>query len=159
MDRNHKSLTSFYISPPLLRVIVIVAPILFVVGVGLLEDRVLEPTLPDVWAHVIATVIVAAGVLVFARSVFALLERAYQRLEEQNEELRALTDTETRRVEEWKALFELGREVTASPDLQGLLDSVVSRAKRLLNADVALLMLLSPDGSHLQMAAHAGLRT
>ena len=159
VDSDHKSLISFYINLPFLRMMAIVAPILFVVGVGLLGDRVLEPSLPDVWAHVVATVIVAAGVLVFARSVFALLERAYQRLEEQNEELRALTDTETRRVEEWKALFELGREVTASPDLQGLLNSVVSRAKRLLDADVALLMLLSPDGSHLQMAAHAGLRT
>jgi signal transduction protein with GAF and PtsI domain len=39
-----------------------------------------------------------------------------------------------RRSEEWKALIELGRDVTASPDIKRL-QSTVSRARKLLNAD------------------------
>ncbi|MFQ6019194.1 MAG: GAF domain-containing protein [Dehalococcoidia bacterium] len=64
-----------------------------------------------------------------------------------------------RRAAEWKALFELGEEVTASPELQGVLDSAVERARSLLGTEIATLMLLSPDGGELHMAAHSGLRT
>ena len=70
-----------------------------------------------------------------------------------------LYEAEQRRAEEWKALFELGRAVKASPDLQELLDSVVSQARRLVNTDIAVLMLLDSDGHMLRMAAHQGLRT
>ncbi|MDO8616850.1 MAG: GAF domain-containing protein [Dehalococcoidia bacterium] len=67
-------------------------------------------------------------------------------------------EAEQQRAEEWKALFELGQQVSASPDLQELLDSIVARARRLLQTDMAALMLLSgPDT--LVMAAHDGLRT
>src|SRR3990172_11115275 len=70
-----------------------------------------------------------------------------------------LYEAESRRAEEWKALFELGRQVAASPDLQGLLDSIVSRARKLLDTDVAALMLLTGDGASLHMAAYEGLQT
>jgi signal transduction histidine kinase len=70
-----------------------------------------------------------------------------------------LYEAEQRRAEEWKALFELGRAVKASPDLQELLDSVVSQARRLVNTDIAVLLLLDSDGHMLRMAAHQGLRT
>ncbi len=70
-----------------------------------------------------------------------------------------LYEAESRRAEEWKALFELGRQVAASPDLQALLDSIVSRARKLLSTDVAALMLLTGDGANLYMAAHEGLQT
>jgi len=68
-----------------------------------------------------------------------------------------LFEAETRRAQEWKALFELGREVTASPDLQQLLDSVVTRARQLLGTDLAALMLLTSDGAALQTAAESGM--
>ncbi len=70
-----------------------------------------------------------------------------------------LYEAERRRGEEWKALFELGEEVTASPDLEALLNSVAERANRLFGSDVAALMLLDPGGEELQMVAHQGLRT
>ena len=64
-----------------------------------------------------------------------------------------------RSAEEWKALFELGRDVTASPDIQQLLQSTVSQARRLLNTDMAAVMLLSADRTYLRMAAYDGLET
>src|SRR4030067_623893 len=57
------------------------------------------------------------------------------------------------------ALPGLCEEVTAAPDMQGLLNSIVVRAKDLLGTDVAALMLLSLDGSELDMAAEIGLQT
>jgi len=69
-----------------------------------------------------------------------------------------LYENERRRAEEWKTLFELGEEVTAGPDLQALLDSIVERARLLLRAEVAVLMLLDTDGQGLRLAAHSGIR-
>ncbi|MEX0799771.1 MAG: GAF domain-containing sensor histidine kinase [Dehalococcoidia bacterium] len=70
-----------------------------------------------------------------------------------------LYEAERRRAEEWKALFELGEEVTASPDLGGLLGSVVEKARALLETEVAVLMLLSAEGDELEVAAESGLKT
>jgi two-component system sensor histidine kinase DevS len=70
-----------------------------------------------------------------------------------------LYEAERRRADEWQALFDLSREVTVSADLKELLDSVVQRATKLLSADLGLLMLLSPDGGSLRIAAQVGLRT
>ncbi len=70
-----------------------------------------------------------------------------------------LYEVERRRADEWQALFDLSREVAISPDLRELLDSVVQRATRLLSADLGLLMLLSPDGRSLRIAAQTGLLT
>jgi len=159
-------LASFYVSLKVLRVIAIIAPVAFAVGVGLLTDRVLEPSMAEHWAHLIATVMIGVGAFVFAIFIFALLNRTYRQLEQQKEqlerqavELQSATEATRQQAEEWKSLFELGREVTASPDLKGLLHSIVSRAKSLLNTDIAALMLLTPDGEYAYMTAHAGLRT
>jgi signal transduction histidine kinase len=70
-----------------------------------------------------------------------------------------LYEAEQQRADEWQALFDLSREVAVSADLRELLDSVLQRATRLLSADLGLLMLLSPDGRSLRIAAHAGLLT
>ncbi len=70
-----------------------------------------------------------------------------------------LYEEATRSAEEWRALFELGRDVTASPDISQLLQSTVSRARRLLNTDMAAVMLMSPDRTNLRMAAYEGLET
>lgn len=70
-----------------------------------------------------------------------------------------LYEEATRSAEEWRALFEMGREVTASPDLDELLQSTVVRARALLNTDAAAILMLTPDGERLVMTAHDGLRT
>jgi hypothetical protein len=106
------------------------------------------------------------GGVIFSSFIFWLLGVVYGHIVEQNRELerralelRQLSEAERSRAEEWKALFELGEEVTASPETQGLLDSIVVRARSLLQTDVAALMLLSPDGRQLDMAAQSGLQT
>ena len=143
-----------------------VAPVMFAVGLALIYDLVLDPSLQDHWAPVLATLAVAIGAFAFATFIFSLLDRIYRQLEEQRQrlerqaaELRVLAEAERRRTEEWRMLFELGQEVTASPNLEGLLNSVVTRAKELLSTDVSLLMLISPDGKELRTAAHVGLIT
>lgn len=68
-----------------------------------------------------------------------------------------LYEGQQRRTEEWKALFEMGREVSTSPDLQRVLDSTVARARRLLGADAVALMLLRSRDT-LEIAAHEGLQ-
>ena len=161
MAKNPKNLLSL----GSLRLVAIVAPVAFAVALGLTTDLVLEPTLSTFWSGAIATAVVAVGAVTFSFFIFRLLRDVYGRIDEQNrelersaDELRKLTEAERARAEEWKALFELGEEVTASPDVEKLLDSIVQRARKILNTDVATLMLVSPDGEGLRLAAHAGLR-
>ncbi len=70
-----------------------------------------------------------------------------------------LYETERRRAEEWKALFDLSRQITYTPALPQLLNSVVSRATRLLDSEIGILMLLGADGTTLRVAAQTGLHT
>jgi signal transduction histidine kinase len=149
-----------------LRVLAVLGPIVFALALGVSTDLILEPSLPGVWPWVVATLIVAAGAVIFSSFIFWLLHRLYGRVDEQNRELeqnarelQTLTEAERLRAEEWKALFEVGEEVTASPDVEGLLNSIVVRAKALLDADVAALMLLSAGDREVTMAAHSGLQT
>src|SRR3990170_3033740 len=144
MTRNSKNLLGL----GTLRLLAILAPIVFAIALGLSTDLILEPALPGYWPAVVATVIVAAAAVIFSFFIFWLLRAVYGRIDEQNRELersarelQKLTEAERLRAEEWKALFELGEEVTASPDVEGLLNSIVVRAKALLNSDVAALML------------------
>ncbi|OFX31733.1 MAG: hypothetical protein A2Z07_09910 [Armatimonadetes bacterium RBG_16_67_12] len=59
------------------------------------------------------------------------------------ERLRALVEDLTRRETEAQALYEISREVLSRPDLEGVLESIVAHARRLLGADVAVLCLAS----------------
>ncbi len=122
----------------------VAAPLAFVLGLGALLHLVLFPALPDAAAFTVAGSLATLGIVAFASTIFSVLERMQGQLE--------------RRAAEWRSLFELGQEVTASPDLEGLLDSVVERARHLLQADVAVLMLLDPAGEELRVAAQRGLR-
>ncbi len=149
-----------------LRLLAIVAPVAFALALGLTTDIFLNRALPGLWPEIVATLAVVVGAVIFSYFIFWLLRGVYGRIDEQNRELersarelRELSDLERSRAEEWKALFELGEEVTASPDMQGLLDSIVVRAKDLLHTDVAALMLLSAEGRELEMAAQSGLQT
>lgn len=164
--RNGKNLLSFELSLGTLRLLAILAPIVFAIALGLSTDLILEPALPGFWPATVAILAVMVGAVVFSLFIFWLLRGVYGRIEEQNRELehrarelQRLTESETARAEEWKALFELGKEVTASPDVEGLLNSIVVRARDLLGTDISALMLLSTDGHELSMAAHSGLRT
>src|SRR3970040_634747 len=149
-----------------LRLLAVVGPVAFALALGLTTDLFLNDVLHGLWPEIVATFIVAVGAVIFSSFTFWLLRGVYGRIDEQNRELersarelRELSELERLRAEEWKTLFELGEEVTASPDIQGLLNSIVVRAKHLLDTDVAALMLLSAGGSELNVAADSGLQT
>jgi two-component system, NarL family, sensor histidine kinase DevS len=67
-----------------------------------------------------------------------------------------LYEAERQRAGEWKALFNLSREVTFSANLNALLDSVIQRATGLLASDLGLILLLAPDVGTLRVAAERG---
>ncbi|MEE8345727.1 MAG: GAF domain-containing protein, partial [Dehalococcoidia bacterium] len=164
--RNSKNLLSLELSLGTLRLLAILAPVIFAIALGLSTDLVLDPALPGVWPAVVAILAVAVAAVLFSLFIFWLLRGVYGRIEEQNRELerharelQRLTEGERARAEEWKALFELGKEVTASADVEGLLNSIVVRARDLLGTDISALMLLSADNRELSMAADSGLRT
>lgn len=164
--RNSRNLLSFELSLGTLRLLAILTPIVFAIALGLSTDLILESVLPGFWPAVVAILVVMVGAVIFSVFIFWLLGGVYGRIEEQNRELerrarelQRLTEGERVRAEEWKALFELGKEVTASPDVEGLLNSIVVRARDLLGTDISALMLLSADGRELSVAAHSGLRT
>jgi two-component system, NarL family, sensor histidine kinase DevS len=69
-----------------------------------------------------------------------------------------LYESERARAQEWQALFELSRDVTASTDIDAMLSFVVRQAAKLLNGEVAILKLLSPDGLSLTPFAQVGRR-
>src|SRR3990172_8809291 len=105
-----------------LRLLATAAPVVFALALGLTTDLYLDRALPGLWPELVATLVVAVGAVIFSYFIFWLLRGVYGRIDEQNRELerrarplRALSELERSRVEEWKALFELGEEVTASP--------------------------------------------
>jgi GAF domain-containing protein len=65
-----------------------------------------------------------------------------------------LYEAEHRRAEEWRALFDLSRELTGTMELRALFDSVVERSASLLGADVTVLALLSGDGAPFYSGSH-----
>ncbi len=69
-----------------------------------------------------------------------------------------LYESEHSRAREWEALFKLSRDVTATTDLNELFAFVVKRAGELLDADVAVLELLSRSGENLVAVAGSGVR-
>lgn len=136
-----------------LRLIAIVLPISFAVAVGFLTDTLFEEMLPHIGAHIAATLMISVAAIIFATWIFTVLERAYRELEAREED-------ERRHAREWQELFETGREITASPDLRGLLTTIVGRAGGLLGADASFAMLCSPaDDCTLHMVASHGLRS
>ncbi len=166
MAKKNLSLGNFQPSLRSLRIISILVPMVFAGALGVFDDQLLEKALDDTLAHILLSVTVAVAALIFSIFMFSLLGAMYKRLDEQNAKLeqqaralQAVSEAERQRAEEWRSLFEVGRQVTASPNLPELLNSIATRARALLNADIAALMLLSAEGDSIKMAAYEGLRT
>lgn len=66
---------------------------------------------------------------------------------------------ERSRSEEWRTLFELGREITEALHPEEVLESIVSRARGFLHADMAFLTALTDDRAHLKTTAWDGLQS
>ena len=77
-----------------LRLLAILAPIIFALVLGLSTDLILGPTLSGYWPEAVATLIVAIGAVVFSFFIFRLLRAVYLRIDEQNQSLALLEERE-----------------------------------------------------------------
>lgn len=67
-----------------------------------------------------------------------------------------LLDETTRRADEMSALTETGREISASLDLNTVLDRVTSSARQVLRASTSAVFLMEPDGKTLRAISASG---
>src|SRR3970282_2782135 len=70
-----------------LRLLAIVAPVVFAMALGLTTELLLNRALPGLWPEIAATLIVAVGAVIFSFFIFWLLRGVYGRIDEQNREL------------------------------------------------------------------------
>ncbi len=82
----------------------------------------------------------------FTESDVSLLQTLANSMSAALENARLLDET-TRRANEMTALTEIGREITATLDLNTVLEQIATRAKNLLNARDVSIRLLEPDGN------------
>ena len=83
---------------------------------------------------------------VFTESDVSLLQTLTNSMSVALENARLLDET-TRRANEMTALTEIGREISATLDLNTVLEQIATRAKDILNARDVSIRLLEPDGS------------
>src|SRR3970040_1417959 len=95
-----------------LRLLAIVAPVVFAMALGLTTELLLKRVLAGLWPEVAATLVVAIGAVIFSFFIFWLLRGVYGRIDEQNRELersarelRQLTEAERRRARGGQAPF------------------------------------------------------
>src|SRR3972149_533607 len=132
MPDNVRRFLKLNLSVGTLRVIAVVAPIAFAVVVGLSTNRVLEGSVGELWAAVLATATVGGGALLFSVFMFGVLERVQRELRRQNQELRALTQA--------------GISLTSELSLGAVLQRLVDLGRELGRCRYAALSVLGPDG-------------
>lgn len=81
------------------------------------------------------------------------LQASHHKLTAWNQALETRVALRTRELE---ALYEVSREITAHLDLEGVLQSVTTKARELLRADLAFICLLDPDERVLRLRALSG---
>ncbi|MBI2322888.1 MAG: GAF domain-containing protein [Chloroflexi bacterium] len=148
-----------------LRWLAIVSPVLFVLALDLVRHGPLA-WLRD-WPGLLATTaLLAAGAAVFSQFVFTAVAQRERTILERNRELSVLNAANARllaemrrREREAQALATIGGEISARLDLDETLQSVVERARELLESDAAVLSLVDERTGELFVAAHTGLRT
>lgn len=129
----------------------IVAIALTVTGtflVELLSDTVLDSALPFPLDTVAVSIAVLIGAAVISTLALRSIERLERRLRAQNAELERRNSAST-------ALHALAASVAALARLDEILESTTVNARRLVSADVAVLVLTAADGSE-RLAAQSG---
>jgi len=115
-----------------LKVIAVVAPLVFLTAVELLRQT-LSPDLFQAWpGYLLLGGIVLAGTLSFAEMIFGVMARLQRRLALQNQELLALN--------------EAGLAIVGELELQTVLQLVVDRARELVGARYGALSYLHDTG-------------
>jgi signal transduction histidine kinase len=132
-----------------LRWAVVLVPAIVVAVLALLSDTFLDDILPFPWARVMVSLAVfGAGVLV-ATATFGRIDALSVTLRARNDELEA-------RSASAHALNRVSLAIASVSDVDDVLDAVVSNARELLEADVAVLLLEGVDG-RLEPRAASGL--
>jgi signal transduction histidine kinase len=133
---------------PDLRRLVILVPAAVVLVLELLSDSVLDESLPFPWDTILVTVAVLAIGAVLARLAFRRIDALTGVLRARNAELEA-------RGASARALHRVSVQIAALTDVDLVLEAVVTHARELLAADVALLLLEDPRGE-LELRSWAG---
>lgn len=111
-----------------------------VVGIiELLSDTVLDPYLPFFLDTILVTIVVAVLAAIFARGTFDQIDRLTTSIEARNAEVEARAVTAS-------ALHSVSLAIASLADLEAILQATVDSARKLLGADLGLLVLTGPDG-------------
>ena len=121
------------------RWLAVVLPTVVVGGLELMSDTALDPYLPFPWDTILVTLVVAGLAAIFARVAFGRMDRLAASLEARNAEVEA-------RAASANALHAVSQAIATLADLEAILHATVDNARRLLDADLALLVLTGPDG-------------
>ena len=130
------------------RWLLVLVPAAVVAALELLSDTVLDEVLPFPWDTVLVTVAVLAIGFVFALVVSRRIDALTGALRARNAELEA-------RGASARALYRVSVAIASLSDLVDVLDAIVTHARDLLSADVAVLLLEGADGQ-LDLKAAAG---
>jgi signal transduction histidine kinase len=131
-----------------LRILAVAIPVLVIGGVELLADWILDPYLVFPWDTITVTIVVLMISALLVTLVARRIDLLSGALAIRNRELEARTATA-------RALHQLSVSVAATHDLARILDAVVSSARTLLGAEVALVVWPLQAGSGL-VAATSG---
>jgi signal transduction histidine kinase len=116
--------------------------------IEILSDSVLDQALPFPWDTLTVIAVVAVLGVIGARLAFRSIDRLALTLRERNAALEA-SDASAR------ALHRVSMSLSTLTDLNDILRAVVEQARLLLDADIALLILVRPDAT-LRLAASSG---
>jgi signal transduction histidine kinase len=110
----------------------ILAPLLFIFGLEVLRANLLPDIFDDWWGYVLYGGIALIGTLIFAETIFAVVDRLQAQIVGQNREL--------------LSLHEASLAVVGELDLQSVLQEVVDQARDLVDARYGALSFLHDDG-------------
>jgi signal transduction histidine kinase len=130
------------------RWLIVALPALVVGIIEALSDTILDPILPFPGDALVVTVVVFLLTLALSGAAYRRIDALGAVLAARNREL------ETRAVSA-AALHRVSVAITSLVDLRLILDTIVDNARTLLRADVAVILLVNPDG-RLKRAASSG---
>jgi signal transduction histidine kinase len=130
----------------------VLLPAALVLVLELLSDSVLDEALPFPSDTILVTAAVLVLGVAFAVVAFARIDALTGTLEARNTELEA-------RAASARALHRVSLAIASLTEVDRVLEAVVTHARELLSADVAVLLLEAPDGRlELRASAGAGIR-
>ncbi len=122
-----------------LRWLTILVPVVFVGGIELLSDTLLDPFLPFPLDTALISAVVLVMAAAFSYLTFRQIDRLHAALRARNAELEA-------RNASARAVYEVSVAIAAMAELDDILQAIVDSARRLLAADLATLSVVGATG-------------